>query len=73
MRNFGRSIGSKGWMFEAQHHRGNKVAVCCVCVPRDTAAAAVTFPTWLLMSFEHCEQLTWNCCREGESNCLIET
>jgi len=32
MRNFGRSIGSKGWMPEAHLHGGDKAAVGCGCV-----------------------------------------
>ena len=44
MRNFGISIGSKGWMIDALHCRGNKEAVCCGCELRFAAAAANSFP-----------------------------
>ncbi len=31
MRNFGRSIGSKGWMSEARYYGGDKAVVRCGC------------------------------------------
>jgi hypothetical protein len=72
MRNFGRSIGSKGWMIDAPPGRGIKVSVVCDC-DFGCGCGYWFLSKAVLVLLIHCEQPTWNCCRQGESNCSIET
>jgi len=73
MRNFGKSIGSKGWVMEAGHPtvRGGGVYE-----PRPNGCGMWTplaFLGGVTDLLFRGEQPTWNCSRPGESNCLIET
>lgn len=72
MRNFGRSIGSKGWMTEAQLSGGDKVFGICG-LDFGCGCGFLVLSNAMLVLLSHCEQPAWNCCRQGESNCSIET